>query len=157
MGKSFDDLFNDFFGRKITPKKITPKKITPKKIEKDDDNNDMRKVFERLSKSLDGSLDNSEIEDLFDSNLGEPDSIEIYEENGLFYEKQSWFTETGEIVKLSVSNDPNIIGDSSKILKPIEEQLAEAIKNEDYERAAILRDSLTPQKRKRGRPKKNVD
>jgi len=87
--------------------------------------------------------------------LGEPNSIEHFEENGLFYERQTWHLPTGNLVKIIISETPN---SPSKPEKSLEEQLKDALENEDYILAAKLRDELNPPKKevkKRGRKKKS--
>lgn len=138
MGK-FDDLFNKFFGRKSEEKK-------EEKNESFD---------EAKAKNLKGLIDMlskfEEISDLgsskvFDEEMGEPDKIEYYEENGMFFQKKTWKVFGGEMVKIVASDEP-IKNDSVKKSKSLEEQLEEAVANEDYEKAAFIRDEMAKEKK----------
>jgi len=138
MGK-FDDLFNKFFGRKSEEKK-------EEKNESFD---------EAKAKNLKGLIDMlskfEEISDLgsskvFDEEMGEPDKIEYYEENGLYFQKKTWNVFGGEMVKIIASDEP-IKKDSVKKSKSLEEQLEEAVANEDYEKAASIRDEIAKEKK----------
>ena len=75
----------------------------------------------------------------------------------------------GDLVKLIASDDPEMekkVKENMnrtkakrptkvKAEKPLDVQLEEALKNEDYEKAAQIRDLINPPKKKRGRPKKS--
>jgi protein-arginine kinase activator protein McsA len=147
MDKSFDDLFNEFFNRRKT-----------------DSNDRMKEEARKIIESLTNFVQSDKTENLermFDQNLGEPDEIENFQEGHLYFERRVWHTETGDIVKLLVSDDPTHFITKSQDKKPsqkvvqktLEIQLEEALAVEDFEKAAELRDLLNPPKR-RGRPKK---
>ena len=147
MDKSFDDLFNEFFGKK-------------------NDNfskmrEEARKIIEMLGNihETNGSIDEN-IERMMDQNLGEPDEVINFQDGELFFEKRIWHTPTGDFVKVIVTDKPlseekPMIKKSKKVVeKPLQQQLDEAIANEDYEKAAQIRDLMNPPKKK-GRPKKS--
>lgn len=147
MDKSFDDLFNEFFGKK-------------------NDNfskmrEEARKIIEMLGNihETNGSIDEN-IERMMDQNLGEPDEVINFQDGELFFEKRIWHTPTGDFVKVIVTDKPlskekPVVKKSKKVVeKPLQQQLDEAIDNEDYEKAAQIRDLMNPPK-KRGRPKKS--
>lgn len=157
----FDDFFNRFFRRnkkeepKQEPKK--PERNLPirndldfiKQILKDsqpNSNSEMEKDFaENLMKALSTikTLSDNPSEDI-DETLGTPDRVEYHEEDGLYIKKSVWLVGGGEMVKMVISDIPFNKEDGShgKIEKSLEEQLEDALKNEDYETAANLRDEL---------------
>jgi hypothetical protein len=141
MNKSFDDLFNEFF-----------KRSDENPFDKIREN--VLKIIESLNNPYEPNLGSS-LDSLIENDLGEPNSIEHFEENGLFYERQTWHLPTGNLVKIIISETPN---SPSKPEKSLEEQLKDALENEDYILAAKLRDELNPPKKevkKRGRKKKS--
>jgi hypothetical protein len=151
MGKSFDDLFNEFFNRK--PK--TNEEIA--KIREEEE-----KFFENLSNFIQSKKGES-LEKMFDQNLGEPDEIENFQDGDLFFERRIWNTPTGQIMKLLVSDDPSKFIKqtqtqkvSKKVVeKTLEIQLQEAVEAEDFEKAAQIRDLINPPKKRRGRKPKS--
>ena len=129
MGK-FDDLFNKFFGRK-----------REEKNESFDDakERNLKGLIDMLSKFED-------VTDLagfgqFDNEMGEPDKIEYYEEDGMYFQKKTWKVFGGEMVKIIVYDEP-IDENSGRESKSLEEQLEEAVANEDYEKCCQLRDLI---------------
>jgi hypothetical protein len=143
MDKDFDDLFNDFF-KKLNDDELSSdlKGEASKLIE-------MFKKIDLMARGIDETLENQ-----MDSALGEPDKVENYIDGGLHFERRIWHTPTGDIVKLIINDAPNKPIDTSVDEKPLDVQLTEAIAKEDYEKAAKLRDLISPPKRKVGRPKK---
>lgn len=141
MNKSFDDLFNEFFKRS-------------NENPFDRIREDVLKIIESLNNPHESNLGSS-LDLPVENDLGEPNVVEHFEEDGLFYERQTWYLPTGNLVKVIISDTPNSL---SKPKKSLEEQLNEALENEDYELAAKLRDDLNPPKqevKKRGRKKKS--
>ena len=151
MGKSFDDLFNEFFNRK--PK--TNEEIA--KIREEE-----KKFFENLSNFIESNKGEN-LEKMFDQNLGEPDEIENFQDGDLFFERRIWNTPTGQIMKLLVSDDPSKFIKQTQtqkvnkkvVEKTLEIQLQEAVEAEDFEKAAQIRDLINPPKKRRGRKPKS--
>jgi hypothetical protein len=149
MDKSFDDLFNEFFGKKNKGMDDQFSKMRE----------EARKIIEMLGNihESNGSIDEN-IEYMMDQNLGNPDEIINFQDGDLFFEKRIWHTPTGDLVKVIVTDKPfsNEKAKSTKKVaeKPLQQQLDEAIAKEDYEKAAKIRDLINPPK-KRGRPKKS--
>jgi hypothetical protein len=154
MNKNFDDLFNEFF------KRNSPFGDFKTWM------NDAESIFKMFGHALNDSFDES-LEQEFEKNLGKPDEVRYFTQNGMYFEKSIWHTQNGDMVKTVMSDDPKVFGDniefedenvpSKKKEKPLELQLEEALEREDYERAAEIRDLLNPPKRRRkGRPK-NLD
>lgn len=145
MDKTFDDLFNDFFGNKESSDFSKYQE-------------EAKKLLDNITKSL-GDMNlrpfNKEFGDTFDASLGKPDEIIDTNENGLFKRKSIWHTNTGDIVKLEISSKPFDISVESTPILSLEEELKIALENEDYEKAASIRDKMNPPIKKRGRPKKN--
>ncbi len=72
--------------------------------------------------------------------MGPPDKIQYSNKGNLFFETKIWHTEQGDIVKQTITEDSSI-----KLAPPIrnlQKELADAIENEDYEKAAIIRDEI---------------
>jgi excinuclease UvrABC helicase subunit UvrB len=142
MDKTFDDLFDDFLKRGKKPL-----------------DDDLFSVFKNEAKKLIDLIKNFETNDDISSNLekkidlslGKPDIIEKYSDGFFFFEKRVWHTSNGDIVKVIASDNPNNLKGPEKSLQ---EQLDEAIANEEYEKAAQIRDLMNPPKKK-GRPKKS--
>ena len=152
MNKTFDDLFNKFF------KHNSPFGGFKTWM------NDAESIFKMFGHALNDNFDDS-LEEEIQKNLGTPDEVKHFTQNGMYFEKSIWHTETGDIFKTVMSDDPSIFGDnikfdgeevlSKKKEKSLETQLKEALESENYERAAEIRDLLNPPKRtRRGRPKK---
>ena len=138
--KTFDELFDGFFGKYRKSKKN--KTVNPDEPA----NDDVKKIIDILSE-FNGEEDiTSEEEQLFDDALGKPDKIEFYNEDDLFFEKRMWYTDKGTLVKLIIMDDP--LFKTAIIEKPLTEQLNEAIENEDFEKAAKLRDKINQKKLK---------
>jgi excinuclease UvrABC helicase subunit UvrB len=133
--KTFDELFNEFFKRNdIKPEdKINNLKEEAKKMI--DILTNMKNIEEDI-KNID-----EEIEKSIDEELGKPDKIEFFNEDNLFFERRTWHTENGDLIKLLVSDDPTF-GKQPKVEKSLQQQMEEAIQNEEYEKAAILRDKI---------------
>lgn len=159
MDKSFDDLFNDFFGKKSDKDRFDRLKEEAKRMI------DLLTNFKDL-----GDLNiNENLEMGMDMELGEPDEIEYFQDGDLYFERRVWHMPQGDLVKLIASDDPEMekkVKENMnrtkakrptkvKAEKPLDVQLEEALKNEDYEKAAQIRDLINPPKKKRGRPKKN--
>lgn len=141
MDNDFDNLFNEFLGGELNKKNKKPKSS---KL------NNIGDSFDKVIKTIVDNLDNNlEMSDGFDKSLGEPSEIRYYEEDGLYFIESIWETEIGLIKKTIVSDIP--LDGSEKIEDnlevTLEEQLEEAIQNEDYEKAAKLRDSIKKQKK----------
>lgn len=142
MGKTFNELFDEFFNRSS--------------IKNINDQisgiiNDMREDTKRISDIIANLKDMSSmdeiIEEQLDKSLGKPDKTEFYSENGLFYEKRIWHTPNGDMVKLIVSDDPSLLTPPQES-KSLETKLEEALETEDYEKAALIRDEIKKSKKK---------
>jgi excinuclease UvrABC helicase subunit UvrB len=81
-----------------------------------------------------------------DIKLGKPDKVEYYNEGDMFFTKKTWITPIGDIVKTTMSEDDTLIPAPSE--KTLEEKLDEAVSEENYEKAAAIRDEIKKQKRK---------
>ena len=133
----FDSLFDDFMNDKSNNKK-------------DDTDNLMDKILNKLS-NKDAINDRDFIEHIkaiknFDSSLGEPDKVISYEEDGIYYQKKVWETKHGKIIKTFISDVPFSETKNKQNTKkpriPLEVQLENAVKEENYEAAAKLRDRI---------------
>ena len=130
--KSFDDLFNDFFNEQPNESKNTSSI-----------HEEIRKLMEALSgfKKTE-ALDAEEmIANKLGINLGEPTTSEEIIEDGLRFTKLTWDTPNGRFVKIVVTD---VLAGESKVedKKTLDEQLQEAVDNEDYELAIKLRDKI---------------
>jgi hypothetical protein len=90
-------------------------------------------------------LDKDLIIDGLNETLGEPDKLENYEENGVYFQKQTWNTKHGQVIKTILSDVPFNKEKSRKreIKIPLEVQLESAVSEENYELAAKLRDRIS--------------
>jgi len=130
MKKTFDELYKEFFNKKQVAKK---RKVKPKPIEDEKDMYiDMLSDSEYISKYI--------------NSLGDPNKVEFYNEGDVFYEKRIWHTELGDVVKIIISDEP-FFQVSPIPEKTLEENLAIAVENEDYEKAAVLRDLIKKDKK----------
>ena len=128
---------------------------------KDDDLNEMFNEWERRMRArreqmdedgeegTSGFMGNINLESFGDDfsmldDLGEPDTIEEFEDGGVNFIKKTWETEKGEFVMVETVMDEqgNIFNNSMTL----EEKLEEALEEEEYEKAAILRDKIADKK-----------
>jgi len=126
----FDELFNDFMndGRNNNNKDESP--------------DIMANLFKKLSNL--NSFDKNGMMEGLNESLGEPDFFKNYEENGVFFQKQIWNTKHGQVIKTIVSDVPfaKQKTEAKKTRVPLEVQLVNAVKEENYELAAKLRDRI---------------
>lgn len=165
MRNTFNDLFNDFLNKGDKPKKVRKgaKKITPKSETKPNTGftditsydstikGEVKRIIDVLKNFTQTNPFQSFDEDMekkLDMGLGKPDKIEFFEEDGLFYEKRTWHTPNGDMVKVIVSDDPSMLSQPPKPEKTLNQQLNEAIANEEYEKAAAIRDKINNRKSK---------
>lgn len=132
----FDDLFNDFLNDKSNNKK-------------DDSADIMANLFKKLSNL--NSFDKEGMMKQLDSSLGEPDEFENYEKDGVYFQKQIWNTTHGKVIKTVISDEPFKVGktETKKTRVPLETQLEDAVKEENYELAAKLRDRIAKRNEKK--------
>jgi hypothetical protein len=150
MDKSFDELFNEFFNPRSNFDAFEKMREEAKNF------------FDSVFKASGMSTNDEDLQKEVEKALGEPDEIKHYVQGGLYFEKRIWHTKEGMITETIMSDDPNYFGGTAifekpapkKPEKPLELQLQEALEKEDYEKAAEIRDLMSPPKKKRGRPKK---
>ena len=113
----FDDLFDDFMNNLGNDKK-------------DNDKNLINKIFYNFTDL--NSFDKDLIIDGLNETLGEPDKLENYEENGVYFQKQIWNTKHGQVIKTILSDVPFSKEKSRRreIKIPLEVQLEAAVKEE---------------------------
>ena len=126
----FDDLFDAFMNNGDNNKK-------------DENKNLFNDIFDKWADF--NALDKDLIIDGLNETLGEPDKLENYEENGVYFQKQTWNTKHGQVIKTILSDVPFNKEKSRKreIKIPLEVQLESAVKEENYELAAKLRDRIS--------------
>lgn len=147
-----------------------------KQESKNNKEEDINNLINMLSEFTDLNEESSAISEQLDDKLGEPDEINRYTDGHLYYEEKIWENEEGRIIKTSVSDEPfegqkyeyksheemdehftfdeytEIFDDSLAeipVEKTLEEQLEEAIENEEYEEAARIRDLMNKNKKSR--------
>lgn len=143
MDKNFDDLFNDFFKRND---KLEQSDYTSKIRD------DFRKILETMMRLTPEKLD----EKFIDQNIGEPDKVEKFSDGVFTYEKRTWHTPNGDIVRILATELEN----SDVIEEPklsLQEQLDKALETENFEEAARLRDLINPPNKKRRRTRVKKD
>ena len=131
--KSFDDLFNDFFNEQSNGKKFI-----------DPIHEEIKKLMEALSnyKKTENLDAEGMIADKLGINLDEPTSTEEIIEEGMRFTKLTWDTPKGRFVKIVVTD---VLADAPvtrETKKTLDEQLQEAVDNENYELAIKLRDQI---------------
>jgi len=136
MAKTFDELFNEFFKKN---------NIKPEQEINDDFKNHAMNLLSMLNGQMDNSID-EDAEKEIDNQLGKPDSIEFYNEGDVFFEKRTWYTDKGNLVKLIVTDEPNIPRQEEKP-RDLAVELSNALENEEYEKAAIIRDLINKRKK----------
>lgn len=134
MGKTFDDLFNDFFGRR---------------------RNDYSSINEELKKIMESlmtykKVQNEMLGEAIQSELGEPDQIIDHVEEGMNFRKMIWNTPHGQFVKIIVTDveETEKPIERKKHSKSLEQRLKEAVDAEDYELAIQLRDEIKSSRKK---------
>jgi excinuclease UvrABC helicase subunit UvrB len=150
MGKTFDDLFNEFFNRR---------RSNPTSI-----NDEIQKIIESLMSFQPTKVKTHD--ESVEAELGEPDEIIEHTEMGMNFKKLIWNTPEGRFVKIVVTDvepfpptppppdeDPLTVK-RKKHSKSLEQRLKEAVEVEDYELAIELRDEIKKSRRKR---KKKTD
>lgn len=131
MREDFDSLFNKFFGKK-------------RKVDLTEDKN-MINDFDNLFNMLNNfHVVNDDLKDTSEDNLGEPNEIERYKEDGYLFEKLIWYVNGGTIIKVNIIETPfdtkNKNGVEGKTY--LQQKLDLAVLEERYEDAAILRDKI---------------
>lgn len=150
---TFDDLFNQFFGGERNKKKKDGEE--PLDFNKAKDEN-IKKLIEMISNMEE--VTDSHIAGQIDDELGEPTRVEYYEEDGMYFEKKTWKVFGGEMVKVIMSDEPfdKYVPENKEIQLTLQEQLEEAVKNEEYEIAAKLRDAIKKEEKKQKKLLKNL-
>lgn len=146
---TFDDLFNQFFGGERNKKNNEGKE--PLDFNKAKDEN-IKKLIEMISNMEE--ITDMETAGQIDEQLGEADRVEYYEEDGMYFEKKTWKVVGGEMVKVLMSDEPFDKKEESTLT--LQEQLEEAVKNEEYEIAANIRDAIKKEERKQKKLLKNL-
>jgi len=133
---NFDNIFGSFFN------------------ENNDKNNGDEKKFSDFLKNMmrDSFMDKKKLEDSIDDNLGNPSKIESYNEGSLFFEVKTWDTPNGKVIQTFVTEDSSLghlnqltskeNKKEKKDIALITRNLEKAVREENYELAAQLRDEL---------------
>lgn len=137
MNNTFDDLFNEFFKRNnIRPEdriNEAMKQHAQRMI-------DMFSHFSELT-------DDDRLEKQIDEQFGKPDKIECFNEGDLFIERRTWHTSQGDIIKTVVMDDPSLPRQAPVTIKMLQDKLNAALENEEYEKAAAIRDEIKKRKK----------
>lgn len=129
----FNELFNQYFGSGDRPLNSMER---------------MMRLMARLN--MGGGLSGMNPEE---ANLGEPTSKEEFEEDGVVYVKSTWQTPEGVIVRIETKENIQFsseyfkkngipLGEKITPELTLEEQLEQAVKVENYEKCAELRDLI---------------
>ena len=140
MGK-FDDLLNEFFGK-------NEENNNGNNDRNDELNDKAKKIIDMIDSfkniNSNGIYTGKELENLdheLDDKLGEPDKIIHSKQGDMYIEKRMWRKEHGVIIKTILSDVPF----ENQEVEPeptLEDKLAEAVKSEQYELAASIRDQI---------------
>jgi excinuclease UvrABC helicase subunit UvrB len=128
--ETFDELFDSFFNNDKKSKRRGAGR--PRKEDSYDEK--AKKIIESLQNF--SEITDNEKKYEIDNELGEPHEVNLFKADGLFFKRSIWHTENGDLVKLEVSD---VAFDEKKSL---EELLSEALEDENYEKAAEIRDEL---------------
>jgi len=134
---TFDELFDEFFNEKNENNKDKKKP----KSRKDDFGDELSSLMNTLANFR--QITDADEQNEIDTEYGEPDKIEYFEEEGLFFKRSIWEVEDGEVVKLEVSDQPFQVEE----LKTLEELLQDALETENYELAAEIREEKNKNKK----------
>jgi len=145
--ETFDELFNDFFNNGDKPKKRGVGR--PKKVKEDSFEEKAKKIIDSLSTMKEITDVDKQFQ--IDNELGEPHEINLFEADGLFFKRSIWNTEDGDLVKLEVSDIP------FEENRTLEELLAIALEEEEYETAAEIRDEMKKIEKKQKKVAKKLD
>ena len=145
--ETFDELFNDFFNNGDKPKKRGVGR--PKKVKEDSFEEKAKKIIDSLSTMKEITDVDKQFQ--IDNELGEPHEINLFEADGLFFKRSIWNTEDGDLVKLEVSDIP------FEENRTLEELLAIALEEEEYETAAEIRDEMKKIEKKTKKVAKKLD
>lgn len=143
--KSFDELFNEFFNRIPKPNSL---------------HDEIMKIIESLATP---KMSNHDSEEMIVKTLGidldKPTSVEEHIQDGMRFTKLIWDTPNGKFVKIVVTDvvdsDTALMSTGPK-QKSLDEQLQEAVDNEDYELAIKLRDQIKAQSEQVEKPKRKT-
>jgi len=144
--KDFDDLFNKYFGGE-RPKRNIYRKINKQQPERPESIEKMMEMMGRLNSGGFSGLTPNE------KNLGKPDTLRTFERDGVSFEEATWDTPFGTIVRITTKEDVEFdsdyfernnipFGEAIDEELTLGEQLKMAIKSEDYEEAARIRDDI---------------
>ena len=143
MDKSFDELFNEFFKRK-------------KSKSKDGFESSMTEMHKKIIDMLTNSFPSDNLEDTIENKINDisskPDKIEFYNEGNMFFEKRTWHTKDGDLIKIIITDEPYLPVTPAP-QKSLEEKLEEAVKNEEYMKAATIRDLIKKEKKSKKKTK----
>lgn len=132
MREDFDSLFNKFFGKK-------------KRLDSFDEEQDMQPIDDLIDKLNSFHVVTEDTQNsIYEKDLGEPDEIERYEEDGYVFEKMVWYVNGGTVIKVNMITTPfdveNIYEVEDKLY--LQQKLDMAVNEERYEDAVILRDKI---------------
>lgn len=130
----FDRLYNEYFGGNEGEKPKTPLS---------NELNKMIDLIERLNKNS-GYTDGNSPEE---KELGDPTSTRIIEQGGFKFVESTWQTKFGALIRIVPLEDDMIPDENDERWEDLEDKtpeelLAIAVKEEDYEEAAKLRDII---------------
>lgn len=142
MDKTFNELFDEFFKRN----NINP---NDKLTDKTKDN--AKKMLDLLTNPKNIEHIDEEVEKQIDLTLGTPDKVEFFNEGSIFFERKTWNTPTGDLIKLIVTDDPSL-----KIApqpQNLQKEMEKAVENEEFEKAALIRDKIKKIKKEQKKAK----
>lgn len=161
MDKSFDDLSDEFLNEDSKKPEVKKKKKN-KLVDKSNElPPEILGLIDVLNNIQSGNHIN--IEDQFD--LGEPDTHETNEDDNQTFDKKTWETDFGTVTRITIGGDnifenneginsledllSKIFNPSNKKIHPLslEDELKIAVDNEDYVKAAELRDKINNSKK----------
>lgn len=151
MFENFDDLFDEFFkglsSRTRKPDKRLNELFTDlrKEIESKLEEDKMDDLVNKLNRF--SELNGDDIINPHEKDLGEPDEVVTFEQDGYIFEKKIWNLKHGQMVKVNMVLTP-YDSDYEPDIKtlPLEQRLQIALDEERYEEAAKIRDEIEKKK-----------
>ena len=132
MREDFDSLFNKFFGKK-------------KRLVSFDEEQDIQPIDDLIDKLNSFHVVTTDRQDdMYQKDLGEPDEIEKYEEDGYVFEKMIWYVNDGTVIRVNMITTPFDVENIDEVEDKLylQQKLDMAVNEERYEDAAILRDKI---------------
>jgi len=123
------EIFDTYFGKKMNQYHENKESMIPDVV---------KDIISKIQEMSDESMSPEQIDKAFEEKMGVADETTEYNEGNIHYTKKVWVRDGGKFVRIIAKAADGIKYDDLSL----EEKLEIAIQNEDYEKAAVLRDEL---------------